>query len=710
MLSLDLRPVNTLFSVGTSIGLSDRELLERFVGDSRAASESAFAALVARHGPMVMGVCRRALVDPHDVDDAFQATFLVLVCKARSVCVSDSLGRWLYGVSRRVARRARLAAARRPASLGAAADLWQARPSAETELAQALDEEIDRLPRRYREAVCLCYLEGLALREAAERIGCPIGTVGSRLSRARDLLKSRLGRRGLTTSAVAIASYLEAGQARGAVPAALFSNLTHVASPQSAGAFSAAAGVLATAILRGITMTKMGIAAGLLLAIGLGGAGAAKIIAPQDDGKPDRPAVRGNPGGQASIKPLSREERLRSILDEFRAAKELQVAALSKAATEKDQIETNKLLPDTVRFTDRLLALAEEQPADRAGRDAAIWIVEQSAYHTDLGSWGAKVSRAMEILLEYHADDVRVGRLCLLIDGRVSANRDRFLEALLARTKNREVRGLVTFSLGEYLAVAAESVQSLKTRDNISMKFLGGGGRLELDAPAAQALAGEGAAYFKVLMKKDSAVLRARAIDLLTEVEAKYAEIPDTRRAVCNSPPVDPAKPRTLADAARSALRVLRDLREGMLAPAIHGIDLNGKPVKLDAFRGKIVMIVFWASWCGPCMKEVPHERELVEKFAGRPFTILGINADSAREDALKAVKNEKMTWPQVFDGDPSAGAVARLYDVKSLPTFYIVDGDGVIRAKDDVLRGPKRDEVLEKLVQELEAKTARPK
>ncbi len=106
MLGLDLRPVNTLFSVGTASGMSDRELLERFVGDSGASSETAFAALVALHGPMVMGVCKRALVDPHDVDDAFQATFLVLVRKAGSIRVSDSLGRWLYGVSRKVATRA----------------------------------------------------------------------------------------------------------------------------------------------------------------------------------------------------------------------------------------------------------------------------------------------------------------------------------------------------------------------------------------------------------------------------------------------------------------------------------------------------------------------------------------------------------------------------------------------------------------------------
>ncbi len=181
---------------------------------------------------------------------------------------------------------------------------------------------------------------------------------------------------------------------------------------------------------------------------------------------------------------------------------------MSKAKTEKEQLETNKLLPDTGRFTDRVLALAEEQPADGASRDAAIWIVEQSTHHSEVGAWGGKVSRAMDILLEHHADDPRVGRLCLSINGRVSPNRDRFLEGLLARTRNREVRGLVTLSLGEYLAVATDAIESLKTRESIAMKFVGGGGRLDLDPQDAEASIREGAAYFKLLMKRDSAALR----------------------------------------------------------------------------------------------------------------------------------------------------------------------------------------------------------
>src|SRR5271163_1962410 len=111
-----LRDIHTLFHVGTNTGLTDAQLLDRFRARADLkSSEAAFAGLMARHGPMVLGVCRRALSNPDDVADAFQATFLILVRKADSVRVEDSLGRWLYGVSRRVSVRAKLAAARRSA-------------------------------------------------------------------------------------------------------------------------------------------------------------------------------------------------------------------------------------------------------------------------------------------------------------------------------------------------------------------------------------------------------------------------------------------------------------------------------------------------------------------------------------------------------------------------------------------------------------------
>src|SRR5262245_52590032 len=153
----------TLFSAGTAAGLTDAQLLERVLAASAAAraAEAAFEALVARHGPMVLGVCRRALDDPRDIEDAFQATFLVLVRKAGTVRVDDSLGRWLYGVARRVANRARDTARRRRAreSGHEPSEPVMTPPDAERiELLAALDDELSRLPEKYRAPVMLCYL------------------------------------------------------------------------------------------------------------------------------------------------------------------------------------------------------------------------------------------------------------------------------------------------------------------------------------------------------------------------------------------------------------------------------------------------------------------------------------------------------------------------------------------------------------------------
>jgi RNA polymerase sigma-70 factor (ECF subfamily) len=196
-----VRDVQTLFSAGAVGGLTDRQLLERFVTRRDAGAEAAFTALVQRHDPLVWGVCRRILNDPHAAADAFQATFVVLVRKAATVCVEDSLGRWLYGVSRRVARRARIRNDRRSAREGRGVERLVG-PNSDpdpdrSELLARLDEEIGRLPERYRAAVVLCDLGRLSHEEAARQLGCAVGTVGSRLARGRQRLRDRLTRRGL---------------------------------------------------------------------------------------------------------------------------------------------------------------------------------------------------------------------------------------------------------------------------------------------------------------------------------------------------------------------------------------------------------------------------------------------------------------------------------------------------------------------------------
>jgi RNA polymerase sigma-70 factor (ECF subfamily) len=271
-----LRDIHALFHVGTTNGLTDGQLLDRFRARADASSsEAAFAALMARHGPMVLGVCRRALRNPHDVADAFQATFLILVRKADTVRVDDSLGRWLYGVSRRVSVRAKRAAARQSArevgGFALAADPSAGADTDVGELRGILDEEIGHLPEKFRSAVVLCELEGLGHDEAARQLGCAPGTVKSRLSRAREKLRSRLIRRGVAPAAWAL--YAESTSA--AVPARLMETTVKAALRSADGVISPAVTLLNQGVLRAMFVKKLSlititVAAGLLMATSAG--------------------------------------------------------------------------------------------------------------------------------------------------------------------------------------------------------------------------------------------------------------------------------------------------------------------------------------------------------------------------------------------------------------------------------------------------------
>ncbi len=189
-----LGQIGRLFGEGTLAGLSDLRLLERYVA---ARDESAFEALVVRHGPMVLSVCRRVLVDPNDADDAFQAAFLLLARKARSIRDERSVGGWLHRVAWRIAVQLRADAARRR-ELERRAGVPVAPGPGHDDTAAAIHQEIDRLPAHYRLPVVLCYLEDMTYQQAADHLHWTEATTRGRLSRARELLRARLTRRGIT--------------------------------------------------------------------------------------------------------------------------------------------------------------------------------------------------------------------------------------------------------------------------------------------------------------------------------------------------------------------------------------------------------------------------------------------------------------------------------------------------------------------------------
>jgi RNA polymerase sigma factor (sigma-70 family) len=264
-LDVVLRHIHKLAGAPAGEELKDGQLLQRF---AEAGEEAAFAALVRRHGPLVLGVCRRVLRDTHAAEDAFQATFLVLLRRARALDRRGSLAGWLHTVAYHVALRARARAARRQRQERQVAEMADTVSPADPvwlDLQPVLDEELGRLPETYREAVLLCFVQGKTHAEAARLLGWPVGTVKGRLARARELLRRRLGRRGISLSAGALALVL-AEKAPAVVPATL---LHATVSGAAAGLTSSAALSLAEGVLKTMFVSKLKIATALLIVAGL---------------------------------------------------------------------------------------------------------------------------------------------------------------------------------------------------------------------------------------------------------------------------------------------------------------------------------------------------------------------------------------------------------------------------------------------------------
>jgi RNA polymerase sigma factor (sigma-70 family) len=289
------RHIQRLFSVGTVSGLTEGQLLERFITHR---DEAAFEALVTRHGPMVLGVCRQVLNDPHDVEDAFQATFLILVRKAKTLRQRDLVGHWLYGVAYRVAARSRVDAARRHVRERSGTKEQAVEPAREDEVGPVLHEELHRLPEKYLAPIALCYLEGQTHEAAAQALGWPVGTVKGRLARARDLLRSRLTRRGVGLSTAILTANL-ARVTSAAVPPALFDSTVKAAmlvaagNAAAAGAISASVATLMQGVLRTMFVWKLKLACAVIVMAGVAATGA---LAYQGEGKP------GPDGAQAAPK------------------------------------------------------------------------------------------------------------------------------------------------------------------------------------------------------------------------------------------------------------------------------------------------------------------------------------------------------------------------------------------------------------------------
>ncbi len=399
---------------------SDGHLLERF---ATRRDQSAFKALMRRHGPLVWAVCRRLLQEPHAAEDAFQATFLVLVKKAGSLRVQRSLANWLYGVAYRTAAKARTTAIRRQAHERRAPTMPTPDPVADLvwqDLRPVLDEELSRLPDKYRAPLVLCYLEGKTGEEAARLLGWTVGTLWGRMARGRELLSGRLARRGVTLSAGLLGTALAQNAVSAAGPPAALLAATARAGLLMVGGHALAAGVvspqaasLVKAALHSQLLSKVKAVGAVLflgMLVGIGAAtGAISRPGAQPGPAPSEPVALARPQPAAAIQGLAPDPRIAPFLPEDRGliwsavGKDLRGLDLSRRNLPRAVLTSANLGGACLRDTNLTRASLVGANLRRADLRGAT-LVQASLQGADLT--GANLDRA-DLSMALHDGDTR---------------------------------------------------------------------------------------------------------------------------------------------------------------------------------------------------------------------------------------------------------------------------------------------------------------
>jgi thiol-disulfide isomerase/thioredoxin len=288
----------------------------------------------------------------------------------------------------------------------------------------------------------------------------------------------------------------------------------------------------------------------------------------------------------------------------------------------------------------KVLKIAEEDPKSETALEAAQFTFSRLL---PLGAAGADADKLIAIVVEHHLNSP-VAKGMILMAGRLGKSGEKLLQAAAKKATDKDVKGLALYMLGTAYAEQADDADD----------------------------------------EKAATELTAKAIDHL-ERAAKTA--PDAKLG-----------PDTLGKAAGEEIAALKKLGVGKPAPDVEGVELRDeKKVKLSSYKGKVVLLDVWATWCGPCRKMIPHEREMVKKLEGKPFVLVSVSADDKKETLTKFLEKEPMPWTHWWAGEESD--VLKTLRVKAFPTLYLIDAKGVIRKK---WIGSPKPEVLDKAIEDL--------
>ncbi|MDR3621979.1 MAG: TlpA disulfide reductase family protein [Paludisphaera borealis] len=309
-------------------------------------------------------------------------------------------------------------------------------------------------------------------------------------------------------------------------------------------------------------------------------------------------------------------------------------------------------------FQDRFMELARRHPKDPDVVDSLRWVL--------INPWSGpqaekNYAEAVEILGRDFLDEEKLADACGVLGspitdsvsaGGLHSGAERLLRTAMEKSASRRVRGTACFSLAWYL------------RKHSGWRTGG-------------------------MSRHDAESMAAESVKRFEQVVDEFADVKGGGSY-------------TLGGLAETALFEIRNLTIGKVAPEITGDDLEGRPLKLSDYRGKVVVLNFWATWCGPCMAMVPHERSLVKRLEGKPFALLGLNGDADRATAERVARQESMTWPSWWDRG-AEGPTIRRWNVVMWPTIYVLDPGGVIRYKN--IRGQELDDAIDALLKESDEK-----
>jgi thiol-disulfide isomerase/thioredoxin len=365
------------------------------------------------------------------------------------------------------------------------------------------------------------------------------------------------------------------------------------------------------------------------------------------------------------------KEQYKTLLEEFEKANSAWQLSKPRITMEDPSWPAHYAAWPIWTYGTRFIQYAEAHPKEPEAVDALLQVVQftKTGRANDIHV-SQSVKTAVHMLTNDHLKDERVINTCLPIASRWGYFLETYARALMAANTNKEIvaRSCLAVWSGNNVRLAGAARPSFEQAEDVT-------GQLRISAEFV--ISRLDPEYITYIKQTDSSTILSESEKLLERLLNELGDVELSPKWIRVQPGIQ-----TIADYVRPKYEAMRNLAVGKLAPDIEGEDIDGKPMKLTDYRGKVVVLVFWGTWCGPCMRSLPLEKAIVSRLKDKPFILLGINSDADKNKLKQTIAKESITWGSWWDGGKIGGPIATRWDVQGWPTIIVLDKQGVIRFK----------------------------